>query len=337
MSKWIITDKLGNHISPYRTYNSKDEAQRWINSNLEVASSKEYKITPALGKNFFQKKNIFKITIFLLIVLTTFFIIFKLNDNGSDNLKGFSSEGEKSTTNKSDLVPFPVKFSDGDTKEKIEEKLLNAGFKLGSESQVSYQGNKKSGLQSYSINGQQFLSSAGSGFPKGSTISFTYDVYGRDEKNNSILTNTDEETKINFSDISETNFSSIVGIWKNGNGVMLIITKNSMYIPQEKHFIITKGKIYQNGAITDFRCLSPNVSRGQLIMGDASENLAISFASKNSPISDLSNNTPKTDLSRDRILFSGDASKEINQLKGKEKYSIEKFKNQVFYKSKSIK
>ena len=110
-----------------------------------------------------------------------------------------------------------------------------------------------------------------------------------------------------------------------------------MYIPKEKHFIITKGKIYQNGAITDFRCLSPNVSRGQLIMGDTSENLAISFASKNSPISDLSNNIPKTDLSKDRILFSGDASKEINQLNGKEKYSIEKFKNQVFYKSKSIK
>ena len=336
MSKWIITDKLGNQISPYRTYNSKEEAQKWINSNLEVARSKEYKIIPALGKKFFSEKTLFKIIIFLLIVLTTFFIIFKLN-NGSENLKGFSSEGQKSTTTKSDLVPFPVKFSDGDTKEKIEEKLLNAGFKLGSESQVSYQGNKKSGLQSYSINGQQFLSSAGSGFPRGSMISFTYDVYGRDEKNNSILTNTAEETKINFSDISETNFSSIVGIWKNENGVMLIITKNSMYIPKEKHFIITKGKIYQNGAITDFRCLSPNVSRGQLIMGDTSENLAISFASKNSPISDLSNNIPKTDLSKDRILFSGDASKEINQLNGKEKYSIEKFKNQVFYKSKSIK
>ncbi|MEG1487937.1 hypothetical protein, partial [Lactococcus sp.] len=132
MSKWIITDKLGNQISPYRTYNSKEEAQKWINSNLEVARSKEYKIIPALGKKFFSEKTLFKIIIFLLIVLTTFFIIFKLNDNGSENLKGFSSEGQKSTTSKSDLVPFPVKFSDGDTKEKIEEKLLNAGFKLGS-------------------------------------------------------------------------------------------------------------------------------------------------------------------------------------------------------------
>ncbi|ARD95086.1 MULTISPECIES: DUF6287 domain-containing protein [Lactococcus] len=337
MTKWIITDKLGNQIYPYRTYDSKAEAQKWIKSNLKVVRSKEYKIIPELGKISFHKKIPFKIIVFLLLLLTIFFVILQLKDNGSENLKDFSSDLQKSTSSRSYLVPFPVKFSDGDTKEQIEKKLLNAGFKLGAESQVSYQGNEKSGLQSYSINGQQFLSSAGSGFPKGSRISFTYDVYGRDEKNNSILANTNEETKINFSDISETNFSSIVGIWKNENGAMLIITKSSMYIPKEKDFIITKGKIYQNGAITDFRCLSPNISRGQLIMGDTSENLAISFASKNSPISDLSNNTPKTDLSRDRILFSGDASKAINQLKGKEKYSIEKVKKQVFYKSNSIK